>query len=582
MARKKADAASDPTTAYAKSVISGEIVTGPLVLAACERHLSDLTDGPSRGLRWDLDAANRVIQFFPEVLRLSEGEHAGQPFVLQPWQQFICGSLFGWKAPDGFRRFRNAYLEIGKGNGKSPLAAGCGLYMLVADAEAGAEVYAAATTRDQARILFRDAVHMVESSPALSRNIQKSGIREVLNLAHVPSGSFFRPVSSEGRGLDGKRVHMACIDELHEHSDDIVVEKMRAGTKGRRQAMIFEITNSGYDRNTICYQHREYSERVVTRQIEDDGWFGYVCNLNPGDDPFEDESCWVRANPNLDVSVTRKYLREQVHEAKGMPAKGSMVRRLSFCEWVDAANPAIPGELWRACETDPADFDENALAGLTCIAGLDLSGSRDLTALARAYAPDDDGVVHAVVEFWTPKDTLFERARRDRVPYDQWEDEGHILTTPGRAVDYAFVAQRLSELQSEIGLDTVAFDPYRIKYLEMELSASGVELTLIPHGQGYRRSQDSELWMPRSLELLEGLIGSGKLRVRRNPVLTFAASSAAHQPDPKGNLIYDKRRSTGRIDGIVALAMAVGALLGEGNAGSVYDSDARPGGLLTL
>ncbi len=512
-------------------------------------------------------------------MRLSEGEFSGKEFILHPWQQFIIGSLFGWKGADGFRRFRTAYIEVGKGNGKSPMAGGIGLYMLAADGEPGAEVYAAATMRDQARILFRDAAHMVDSSPELTKRIQKSGIREVLNLAHLESGSFFRPVSSEGRGLDGKRVHAALIDEIHEHPTAVVVSKMRAGTKGRRQALIVEITNSGFDRNTICYQHHEHSERVVTGIVQDDTWFAYVCGLDEGDEPFDDTSCWIKANPNVGVSITWKYLEEQVAEARNMPADASRVRRLNFCQWVDAANPAIPGELWRACEVD--DFDESELTGLTCVGGLDLSGTRDLTAVARVYEPDDNDIVHAVVEFWTPGETLTERSRNDRVPYDQWVDEGHIIATPGRAVDYRFVAQRLSELQTEFGVQMVAYDPYRIKYLETELAEAGVELQLVPHGQGYRKSQESELWMCRSLELLEGLIGAGKLRVKRNPALTFAAASAVHSADPKGNLIYDKRNSTGRIDGLVSLAMAVGAALGA-SPSSIYVTAERADGFLTL
>jgi phage terminase large subunit-like protein len=178
-----------------------------------------------------------------------------------------------------------------------------------------------------------------------------------------------------------------------------VIDKMRAGTKGRRQALIVEITNSGVDRTTVCYQHHDYSERIVTGQIADDRWFAYVCGLDEGDDPLEGDTCWLKANPNLGISISRKYLEEQVREARGMPAKGSIVRRLNFCQWVDAANPAIPGDLWRACEVDPDKFDESALAHLACKGGLDLSGTRDLTALARAYEPDEDGVVHAVVEF---------------------------------------------------------------------------------------------------------------------------------------------------------------------------------------
>ena len=258
------------------------------------------------------------------------------------------------------------------------------------------------------------------------------------------------------------------------------------------------------------------------------------------------------------MTIQPEYLRKQVREAKGMPAKQSLVRRLNFCQWVDAANPAIDGELWRSCE---ADFDEDDLAGLECVAGLDLSGTRDLTALARVYEPDGDGVVHAVVELWTPADTLAERSARDRVPMAQWASEGYLTATPGRNVDYGFVAQRLLELSVERDLRRVAYDPYRIKYLERDLDGIGLDLELVPHGQGYARAADSGLWMPHSVELLEELIGKRLLRVKRNPAVTYAAASAVHVSDPKGNRIYDKRRSTGKIDALVALAEGVGLLL---------------------
>jgi len=230
----------DPTTAYARSVVAGEILAGRPVRLACERHIRDLEEGPSRGLRFDLDAAERAIRFFG-FLQLAEGEFAGQPFTLLPFQQFIIGSIFGWMGPDGFRRFRTAFIEIGKGNCKTKTAAGIGLYCLVMDNEEGAEVYAAATTREQARIAWADADKMVAASPYLARSVA----RNVSNLAVLATNSYFRPVSSEGRGLDGKRVHCAILDEIHEHPSPIVVDKMRAGTKQRRQALIFEITNSG-------------------------------------------------------------------------------------------------------------------------------------------------------------------------------------------------------------------------------------------------------------------------------------------------------------------------------------------------
>lgn len=555
----RSSSARDPVGRYALAVVGGKIKAGRLVRLACERHLRDLVEGPARGLKWDRPAAQRALDFFPEVLRLAEGEHAGAPFVLQPWQAFIIGSLFGWKAPDGFRRFRNAYVEIGKGNGKSPMAGGVGLYMLTADGEASAECYAAATTREQAGILFRDAVAMVDQSPELSERVAKSGKRQPFNLAHLASGSYFRPVSAEGRALDGKRVHYAALDEVHEHPNGIVVDKMRAGTKGRRQALILEITNSGYDRNTVCYQHHDYSRRVLEGAAENDSWFAYVCGLDEGDD-WRDERCWLKANPNLGVSITRKYLREQVAEAVGMPSKASIVRRLNFCEWVEAAQPWIDRDRWMACL---ADLDLEALRGRPCFAGLDLSGKNDLTALALAWQAED-GTIDAAVRYWTPEDTLREREDRDRVPYRQWRDEGWLLTVPGRSIDYAWVARDLGEVEATHELVDVGFDRWRIDDLLRELDEAGIEaylgsekmpakrrgIRLTAHGQGF---QD----MGPAVDALETAVLNGTLRIQRNPVTTMCSANAVLDTDPAGNRKFTKAKSIGRIDGIVALAMAV-------------------------
>lgn len=539
-------------------------MAGPLVRAACERHLDDLAVGGARGLVWDRGKAERAIRFFPAVLRLAEGQHAGEAFELQPWQQFIIGSLFGWCGADGFRRFRNAYIEIGKGNGKSPMAAGIGLLMLVGDGEMRAEVYAAATTREQAHILFDDAVSMVSQSPHLAKNIDLSGKRKVLNLAHLRTASFFRPISSEGRSLDGKRVHCALIDELHEHATDVVVNKMRAGTKGRRQAMIVEITNSGVDRTSVCYQHHNYSERVVRGIAPDDGWFAYVCAHDEGEDPFEDPGCWPKSNPNLGVSIGRKYLEETVREAVGMPAKASTARRLNFCQWVGAENPWIAGTIWQAAEREMS-WEE--LRGRKAFGAIDLSGTRDLTASALVFPPDPDHRKWAAwVHFWTPKDTLVERAKRDQVPYEVWVKGGYITATPGRNVDYGFVAQHLADMQIEVRLERVAFDPYRIKYLEKELDDENIVIELVPHGQGFYKAKESQLWMPHSLELLEGLLNKSQIEIAQNPVLTWNAANAVSETDAKENRILTKRQSKGRIDGLVSLAMAIGLALQGGPA----------------
>lgn len=566
----------DPVTAYARATLAaGKKAAGPHVRAACQRHLDDLKSGPARGLQFSREKAARAIEFFAEVLRLNGGEFEGAPFVLNPWQAFIVGSLFGWLRADGTRRFRTAYIEVGKGNGKSPVAAGIGLLCLCADGEPRAEVYAAATKKDQAMILFRDAVAMRDQSPELIQRLTKSGGTQCWNLGYAATGSFFRAISSDD-GQSGPRPHCSLIDEVHEHPNDTVLTMLQAGHKGRRQPLQIEITNSGVDRTSVCFQHHEYSTRVVSGLELNDEWFAYVCALDEGDDPLLEgdagEACWIKANPNLGVSIQLDYLRKQVREARGMPAYASKVRRLNFCQWVDAANPWIEGALWLAAEREMSAADELAEAE-EVVGALDLSGTTDLTALA--YAGKVDGKIIAGLEFWTPRDTLEDRARRDRVPYGAWERAGFLHATPGRSVDYSFVRERLVALQMRCRLTRVAFDPYRIKYLERELDAENVALELVEHPQGYYKPaarQDDRgnplpaLWMPRSVELLEKAVADGALIVEKNPVLTWNSASAVLEMDAKSNRIFTKRRSLGRIDGIVALAMAVGLLLDEAPA----------------
>ena len=263
----------DPVTEYAQSVVDGVRVAGPHVRGQCARHLRDLKEGGKRGLVWNVDEANKALRFYSNVLKLNGGDFEGKPFELLPWQRFVVGSLFGWHGVDGYRRFRVAYVETAKGSGKSPLAAGIGMKGLVADNEPRAEVYSAATKKDQAMILFRDAVAMVDQSPELSKRLTKSGTGErCWNLAYMAQGAFFRPISSDD-GQSGPRPHIGLIDELHEHKTNTVVEMMRAGTKSRRQALIFMITNAGHNRMGPCWSYHEYGAKVAAGEVEDDAFF---------------------------------------------------------------------------------------------------------------------------------------------------------------------------------------------------------------------------------------------------------------------------------------------------------------------
>ncbi len=572
-APKRVSSASDPTTAYARRVVAGKEIAGPFVRDAAARHLADLVDGPARGLTWSVETAQRALDFFPAVLRLNGGQFEGLPFGLHGSQEFIVGSLFGWLRSDGTRRFRTGYVEEGKGNGKSPLAGGIGLYLLTSDGEARAEVYAAATKKDQAMILFRDAVAMVDQSPLLRKRLIKSPAGPACsNLGYTATGSWFRAIASEDK-QSGPRPHGFLVDELHEHASAIVVNMASAGQKFRRQPLTFEITNSGVDKQSICFQHRTYSIAAVKARKRsdagfDDEWFGYVAGLDEGDDPLVDEKCWIKANPLLGRTIQKSYLRKQVREALGMPAQESSVRRLNFCQWVDAANPWITEALWLRAEQQ---FDSlEALSKCERVVGaIDLSGSKDLTALALTGL-DAAGKVVGRCEFWTPQETLIERARRDLVPYDSWVKAGYLFTTPGRSVGYEWVAQRIVDLQARLPqFRQLAFDPYRIKYLETELDEIGAEIELVEHPQGYmkraaKQGEDGSdlpvLWMPRSIEVLDKDVSDNTLRVEKNPVLTWNSASAVLEADPKGNKIFTKRKSTGRIDGIVALAMSIGLL----------------------
>lgn len=578
----------DPVTYYAKEVVAGRILTGPYVELAAERQLRDLRDGPKRGLEWRLATVHKVLGYFRDVLRLNGGQFEGIPFELVgagpggPWQGFIVGSTFGWYGRDGHRRFRTAYIEIGKGNGKSPLAAGMGMYCLTADGEQRAECYAAAATKDQAMILFRDAVAMRDQSPALERRVIKYGGLKPYTMFHPASDSFFKAISSDDK-QSGPRPHYAACDELHEHPDGTVVGMLRDGFKFRRNPLLVEITNSGIDRTSICYEHHEYSVRVLQRRVDDDAWFAYVCGLAKRDN-WKNPKVWIKANPNLGVSVTEKYLREQVKTAEGMPSTASKVRRLNFCEWVGASTPWIEEEKWVAIEDEKLDLAQ--YRGSRCWAGLDLSTRTDLTALALVFLRPDGKGMDAFLFFWTPDEDLMTREDRDKVPYTVWRDQGHLETTPGGVVQYSHVAKRLIHFREAYGLEVVAFDRFRIKDLIRELDDAGFEyselkmdvdektrnqargLVLAEHGQGFRD-------MTPAVDGLTAAITSRQIRVKWNPVLTWNSSNAVITSGSAEERKFDKRKARGRIDGIVALAMGVrcAQVFSGRRTGTIYDTE---------
>lgn len=606
--KQQTRSSTDRTTTYAFKVVDGEIIAGPHVRNACQRHLDDRQ---RRELRWRADKAERAILFFESKLHLSDGQFEGLPFKSEPSQDFIIGSLFGWYRPDGFRRFRRAYIEMGKGNGKSPLAGGIGLYGLMVDDEPGAEIYSAGATKDQAGILFRDAVKMVAQSPDLDSRLTRSGGEgRVYNLAYHATGSFFRPVSRETRKTgSGPRPHMALVDELHEHPDGGVVEMLERGFKFRRQPLLVMITNSGSDRNSVCYAEHEWAVKVAAGnpdapndltylgQVMDDSTFSYVCALDgprvengvkiPGDDPLNDPAVWPKANPLLGVTITEEYLAGVVAQAKNIPSKQNNILRLHFCTWTDAASA------WLSRETlEPLvhDFEPKLYHGQPIALALDLSQVRDLTALGAAVKTgevevecinkDGEKVIlrkptfDVWVEAWTPRDTIHARAEHDKIPYPLWVEQGHLHAPPGETISYRHVAQTLVEYDRNFRISMVGYDRYAFRRFEEDVHALGLSLPFVEHPQGgVRKAKPTPemelaatragvhvegLWFPGSLRLTEEAIYEGRVRFRRNPVLISAMMSAVKETDKWENGWLAKNKSINKIDAAVAVVMAIG------------------------
>lgn len=586
--RSKASSPADRVKAYALAVTTGKEVAGPLVRAACQRHLDDLKTGAKRGLKFDLDEATRAFAFFEKVLCV-EGDGEFIPFLLHPSQAFIVGSLYGWfrwvgdrdargrlKKDGGkwTRRFRTAYVEQGKGNGKSPLAAGIGMKSFVADRELSAEVYVAATLKDQAMIAFKDAVKMREQSPQLAKRIGTSGRNPVWQMWHTPTGSLMKPLSKEG-AHSGPRPNCVIIDEYHEHKTSDMLEMLEAGFKKRENPLLFIITNSGDDRTSPCAVMHDFCARILRGETEGvdplaaDQTFAYICALDPGDDPLKDESCWKKANPLLGITIKRDYLAKAVAKARSIPSHQNKVLRLNFCVWTDAADAWVTREIWDAVQAPAITWQ--AMKGRKCFVGLDLSYTTDMSAAAFVF-PDDAGGYDAIVKFWRPAEGLREASERDRVRYDLWAEAGHINLTAGKVIKLAPIADMLAQAQKDFDLQALAYDRYRLKELGDNLTDEGITLPLIEHPQGFRRTTttnpndpkhriENPLWMPNSCQETENAIIEARLRVAPNPALTWNVASAVVREDPAGtdNWIFDKRRATGRIDGLVALAMALGA-----------------------
>lgn len=543
---------------YIADVIAGKITACKWVRLFYERHQRDLKEGKKRGLYFDEEEAERVLRFF-DFLRHSKGEWGGQPFILSPWQQAYLWVLFGWrKKATGTRRFRISYLEVARKAGKSSLAAGVALYLLDADKEPGAEVYSAATKRDQAKIVHGEACRMVRASTMLKQFITV----RTDNMFVLDTNSKFEPLSSDYNSLDGLNIHGAIVDEVHAHKTRDLWDILETATGARRQPLMFAITTAGVSRQGICRELHDYLEKVLDGSLEDDSFCGIIFTLDDEDD-YTDERVWVKANPNLGVSVKLDDLRDKIRKAREAPAALNAFLRLHMNVWTQAETRWIDPDAWAACgEQTPLED----LRKEPCYAGLDLSSTTDISAFVLKFPRTGD----ALGWFWIPEDEMEKRERRDRVPFSAWVRHGYVEATPGNVIDYEYIRQRIKQVAAEFkGLREIGYDPWNATQLAIQLEEDGFQV--VPVRQGFQTLS------PAAKEL-EREIMSGELKHGGNPVLRWMAANVVLAIDPAENIKPDKAKSAERIDGIVALCMAISRQIQGEDDTSIYETR----GLLTV
>jgi phage terminase large subunit-like protein len=514
--------------------------------------------GQPGGYYFDEKAAQLAVLFFENFLVHVEAEWAGQPFILEDWQRDdIVRPLFGWKRPDGMRKYRRAYIEIPRKNGKSTLAAGIALFLLFMDDEPRGHVFGAACDKKQAAIVFDLAKAMVEASPNLSRRAKTFKASIV-----VPSSaSAYKVLSADVKTKHGLNAHGVVFDELHAQPNRDLWDVLTTATGSRRQPLVVAITTAGFDRESICWEQHEHARQVLAGIIPDDEFFAYIRAADEKDD-WTDPTVWRKANPNLGVSLKEDYVVAECQRAQIAPAYTNSFLRLQLDRWTSQETRWLPMELWDVCGQP---FKIEDLAGRECYGGLDLATTVDIAAFLLDFPSLEEGGPHIwLPHFWIPKANMIERARRDRVPYDLWVRQGLITATEGNAINYAFIEAGIQELGKIYDIREIAFDRFNATGTAQRLTEAG--FTMVEFGQGFISMS------PPITELLR-LTLDAKLIHDGNPVLRWMADNLAVSMDPAGNVKPDKKKSREKIDGIVAGLMALDRAVrhGQGEPGSVYE-----------
>jgi phage terminase large subunit-like protein len=521
------------------------------VAQACQRQLDDLK---RKRFAYQFDEARAAhICRFIELLPHTKGEWAGRLIELEPWQVFILTTVFGWVDKRGRRRFKVTYLEIPRKNAKSTLSSGVGLYMLSADGEGGAEVYSAATTKEQARIVFQDAQGMARKCKGLQARF---GVQASAHAIYTAGGSVFRALArDQGGNLDGLNVHCGIIDELHAHKTREVVDVIDTATGARSQPLLWQITTAGFNLAGICYETRSYTTKVLAGQFVDHRHFGIIFTID-ADDDWAHPSSWAKANPNWGISVGVEDITRKGEKAVKVASARGNFKTKHLNVWVNAKEAWMDMVKWGECADSGLSLDD--FTDAECVAGVDLATKVDVAALVLLFKRE--GCYYLFSFFWLPEEVA---QGEEGSHYAGWAQDGHIELTPGNVTDHNAVQDRVRALAARHQLRGLAYDPWQAHKFGTELAGEGLNAT------EYRNTVQN---FSEPMKELHALVLAGKLVHDDNPVMNWMMSNVVAHLDAKENIFPRKEQPQNKIDGPVAAIVALGEwLTGEGPETSIYE-----------
>jgi len=511
---------------------------------------------------YDRQAAKRIISFFATHIRHTKGEFAGKPFILEPWQKKITRRLFGWKRKDdGSRKFRSLFVFVPRKNGKSTWGAGLALYLLHADGEIGAEIVSAAADTDQANVVFGVAKDMNDADVVL-RDRAKSFRRSLI--CHK-TGSNYCVISADAHTKHGKNLHGILFDELHTQKDRELYDVLKTSTGARRQPLEIYMTTAGFDQLSICYELYSYAKKVNCGELQDPTFYPVIFEATKPESEKENPEWWAsisavkESNPNYGVSIFPQYFEKQIREAKSNPAAENTFKRLHLNIWTESRVRAINMSKWKQNGEAPHDLEN--FAGQTCILGLDLSSTRDLTALAIIFKKEKGWAVF--MRYFCPANAIKELSPQYRNLYEGWIKSGHLTATPGGSVDYGRVRNEINALYNVFSIREIAADPWNSVQLLRQLEEED-GLTVVQIRQGMFSLSGPTKELIRAVDEIELAHGN-------NPILTWNAANLETEEDAEGNLKPEKKKkSNEKIDGMVAIVTGLARALLVLNSESVY------------